>query len=340
MTPEEILDDMRMQITREKRPRVFAGGLLPAFCDFLLDLEHPENGYANWDSFVTEFPLITEKTNTLTVLADGKNKTIRPHYNKVADYFVVTHERPDYPSAAPHATGQWRDYMHWLESLVTFSPETLRNTSEAARNFVLEILPRYTFDPAEISRSTRFFELLIENFPWNDRATSERTGAAFQALVFGYIRANSPHLQVETRKVRVGGSRVDGVGDVDAWEGRQLVSTAEVKHFTFTREKVTDITSFIRKSRERNAHGMLVALDFGEGAVELLSDEGVRAVSKTDILREVKNWDPRKQDIALKAFEYAIARIEKSAGLVERFDRFIEEINHTPGTNNDPDTEV
>lgn len=328
MTPDEILDEMKAEMTREKRPRTFSGGLLPAFCSFFLKLDHPAKGYSDWSDFVAHYPLVTEGANTLTVsLPSGKTATIRPHYNEVAHYFVVENDRPDFPSAAPHATGQWRDYQRWLDALVTFTPDVIKDVKERALAFTLGHLPEETFDPAEISREPRLFEILIEYFEWSARAKGEKTGAAFQALVFGYIRANSPHLQVEARKVRTGSARAGGIGDIDAWEGRSLISTAEVKHFTFHLKHVDEISHFIRKATERKAHTMVVAVDFEEAAAALLREQGVHPITKDAILEEVRNWDPRKQAAAVLSFEYAIARIEKSTGLVARFDKFMEAIN-------------
>lgn len=339
MTPEEILDEMKAQMTTGGRPRTFAGGLLPTFCRFLLELEdgHPNSGYPDWETFLARHPL-EEGANQLSVqLKSGKTSGIRPHYNRVANFYVVENERPDFPSAAPHATGQWKDYLPWLESLVTFTPSQLKKLDRKARQFVLAHLPKATFDPAEVSTEPRLLELLIEEFPWHERAAGEKTGAAFQALVFAYLRANSPHLQVENRKVRTGSARAGGVGDIDAWEGRRLISTAEVKHFKFAEKDVDEIAQFIRKARERRAHAMVVALDFDPVANERLLEEGVRPVTLEAMLNEVQNWDPRKQTAAVLSFEYSIARIEKSSGLVARFDSFISDIMARRDNSSDED---
>ncbi len=325
MTPDEILAEMKAQMTTGNRPRTFAGGLLPTFCQFLLELGngHPDQGYTSWGSFLSHHPL-DESANQLSVHVEGgKTSGIRPHYNRVARFYIVENERYDFPSAAPHATGQWRDYLPWLESLATFTPEQLMDLDARARDFVLSHLPKATFDPAEISTEPRLLEHLIKEFPWDERAQGEKTGAAFQALVFAYLRANSPHLQVENRKVRTGSARAGGVGDIDAWEGRRLISTAEVKHFRFVHRDVDEIRQFIRKAKERRAHAMVVALEFDQDSVDSLLAEGVRPVTMETILHEVQNWDPRKQAAAVLSFEYSIARIEKSTGLVARFDAFM-----------------
>ena len=327
MTPEELVEQMREAMTARPRPRRFAGGLLPAFCQFLLSLEHPARGYAGWDAFLSAHPQVTGPgVNTLTVLRrgdPGAKQTIRPHYNAVAQYFVIDNDRPDFPSAAPHATGQWHDYLDWLDALVRLTPDELREVDARARAVVLDLLPEETFDPAEIASEPRLFEMLIRDFPWADRAPDEKTGAAFQALVFAYIRANAPHLQVEARKVRTGSARQHGVGDVDGWDGRALVISAEVKHFSFVVGHVDDVQPFIRKARKRRAHTMVVALDFAFDAAARIVADGAKPVAMADVLRDVENWDARKQKAGVLAFEYAVARIERSPGLLARFDAFM-----------------
>lgn len=328
MTPNDILEDMKRQVTLpDKRlRRVFAGGLLPAFCDFFIGLDHPQAGYASLDDFFAAHPQVTEGANTLTVVPNGqgkKKKSIRPSFERVADFYVIENNRMTFPSAAPHATGQWRDYRQWLETLVTLTPSQLEDLAEQAKDFVLSVLPESKFDPSTVVREPPIFHTLLEQFPWDARRGSERTGAAFQAMVFAFIRADAPHLQVETRRVRTGSSRVKGIGDVDAWEGRRLAISAEVKHYRFTAADVDEIKKFIGKVQERGAMGLVVATSFEASAVELIEAQGLRAVDLADVSRIVALWDPLKQRAALNAFEYAIWQKELSIDLGERLDEFL-----------------
>lgn len=328
MTPDEILEDMKRQVTLpDKRlRRVFAGGLLPAFCDFFLGLEHPQQGYVSLKDFFARHPQITEGANTLTVLPNGqgkKKRSIRSSFERMADFYVVEHNRITFPSAAPHATGQWRDYQRWIETLVTLTPSHLLDLQEKAKEFVLATLPASKFDPSTVVVEPPIFHRLLQEFKWHDRRGSEKTGAAFQAMVFAFIRADAPHLQVETRRVRTGSARVSGIGDVDAWEGRKLTISAEVKHYRFTASDVTAIKKFISKVQERGALGLVVASDFDPEAVKLIEEQQLRAVSLSHVTRIVSLWDPLKQRAALNAFEYAIWQKELSVDLGERLDEFL-----------------
>lgn len=328
MTPNEILEDMKRQMTLpDKRfRRVFAGGLLPAFCEFFIGLDHPENGYASLDEFFATHPQITEGANTLTVLPNGKGKkkrSIRTSYERVAHFYINVNNRVSFPSAAPHATGQWRDYLQWLEVIVSLAPNQLVDLAEQAKDYVLFLLPENKFDPSKVTVEPPIFHTLLEQFPWDARRGSEKTGAAFQAMVFAFIRADAPHLQVETRRVRTGSSRVKGIGDVDAWEGRRLAISAEVKHYRFNAADVDQIKKFIGKVQERGAMGLVVATSFELSAVDLIAAQGLRAVDLADVSRIVALWDPLKQRAALNAFEYAIWQKELSIDLGERVDEFL-----------------
>lgn len=235
MTPDEIIEDLKANFELS-RPRTYTGGLLPAFCDFLLDIESPAKDWKSFDDLTAAHPLITEGTSTLTITWPGapKNqKTIRPAYNAIHHYFIFQNKRLTYPRSEPYATGKWADYRKWLDALVSYNADELVDVRDRAKAFVLARLPETKFDPSSVVVDPPIFRILIERFSWTERRGREPTGAAFQALVFAYIRADAPHLQVETRKVRTGGARVKGIGDIDAFEGERLTISAEVKAFRF-----------------------------------------------------------------------------------------------------------
>lgn len=326
MTPDEILEEMKAGVTQASRPRVFVGGLLPAICDFLLELGQPANGYADLQAFFTKHSQVTKGANALTVRPDGqlkKKKSIRTSYEKVAAFYINENNRVTFPSAAPHATGQWHDYKHWVEALVTFTPAQIAALSDAAKTFMLDHLPERKFDPSSVVVEPPIFHILLERFPLDKRRGSEKTGAAFQAMVFGFIRADAPHLQVETRRVRTGSARVSGIGDIDAWEGKKLTLSAEVKQFKFKVGDVDELKKFIENVRMRGAMGLVVAISFEDDAVALLEQQGMRALSRDDLMRTVSLWDPVKQRAALNAFEWAVVQKELSIELGQRLDEFL-----------------
>jgi len=134
----------------------------------------------------------------LTVsLSGGNQKTIRPAYERYHHHYITEKHRLDYPRSQPYATGKWGDYRRWLDALVVMSKEDLEWITEATVEFVLAELRDQSFDPSTVRVEPPIFKWLLDDFDFGARAKGEPTGAAFQAMVFGYIRADAPHPQVE-----------------------------------------------------------------------------------------------------------------------------------------------
>ena len=331
MTPDDIIADMKRQLEL-KRPRTYVGGLLPAFCDFLMELDAPSQGFADFDAFIAKHPLVTEGTSTLTIALNGdqtKIATIRPAYNRIHNLYIFQKKRLGYPRSEPYATGKWADYRHWLDALVTFSKKDLERVRDTAVDHMLSVLEERTFDPSKVVADMPMFLILMQQFPWHIRAKGEPTGAAFQAMVFAYIRADAPHLQVETRKVRTGSARLGGIGDVDAWDGQRLTISAEVKHYVFTSADLQHCEPFVAEIRQRAALGLIVALDFGPGVVDEIQAAGLTPLSFAELIKLVRLWDTVKQRAALSAFEWAVVQKEQSPGLIRRYEAFIAAIKDT-----------
>lgn len=326
MTREEIVEEMKRDFRGEGvgKPRKYVGGLLPSFCDFLIELETPGKGYTSLDDLFQDFQQITEGVSTLTVaLPSGGQKTIRPAYERYHNIYITEHHRLDYPRSQPYATGKWSDYRRWLDALVSMSKQDLEWIAQATVAFVLAELKDQSFDPSKVRIEPPIFKWLLEEFDFGARAKGEPTGAAFQAMVFGYIRADAPHLQVEARKARAGSARTRGIGDIDAWEGDRLVISAEVKHFIVGDGSVSDFTHFAASVTERAALGLVVAEDFQEGVREKIGALGLHPLSSTDLLHIVSLWDPLKQRAALNAFQWVVVHKEQNSGLINRVEEFL-----------------
>lgn len=331
MTKEELLEDMKRDFRGEgvSKARKYVGGLLPSFCDFFVELDTPTKGYTSLDEFFADYPQITVGVSALTVmLPDGGQKTIRPAYERYHHKYVTEHHRLDYPRSAPYATGKWGDYRRWLDELVGMSKDDLEWVAQSCVAFVLDELKDQSFDPASVRAELPVFKRLLEDFDFADRARGEPTGAAFQAMVFGYIRADAPHLQVEARKARAGSARTQGIGDIDAWEGDQLILSAEVKHFVVGEGNIADFTHFAANIAERAALGILVAEDFQPGTREQIEELGLHPLSRKGLLRIVALWDPLKQRAALNAFQWVVVHKEQNSGLIERVQAFLDLAGH------------
>ena len=331
MTPDEVLQEMRTAFAAGARPRRYVAGLLISFADFLRELRKPDETFSSLADLFVRYPQITEGVSTLTVrLPDGTQKTIRPAYERAHRFIIFEHKRLDYPRAQPYATGKWADYRSWLDAMAGFTAADLERIAEETRTFVLATLHPHVFDPLTVRVEPPIFLMLLSDFGLDNtsRATGETTGAAFQAAVFGFIRADAPHLQVEARKVRTGSARLAGIGDIDAWEGDQLVISAEVKGFVVDSSIAEELDFFSSEVRQRGALGLFIAEGFREGAHAAIEGLGVRALSKADLASIVSLWDPLKQRAALNAFQWVVVHREQNRPLIKRVEAFLESVGY------------
>lgn len=322
-----ILAEVTANFSAGQRRR-FLPGLLIAFINFLRELDALGGRFESLDEFYAAYPRVTSRgkggaINTLVVQRpEGGTCSIRKHYDAAANWFRADQKRFDYPSSAPHATQAWGDYSHWLETLLRLSVADANRLQDAAAQFVLDTLPSQAIDASTIQRQPPRFLWFLERFDMSVRK-GETSGAAYQGTVFGYIRADAPHLQVEVGKVRTGSKREKRVGDIDARDGADLVLSAEVKQFTVGKGTLPDLAEFAHLIAEHKALGLVVALDFDAEAAEELVKLGLSPISRQDLIERVRIWDPLKQEIAMNAILYYVGFREQSSALYERVRAFI-----------------
>jgi hypothetical protein len=332
------VDDVYEQFAREFAGRKFSAGLLIAFIDFFLYLEVPNLKARDFNDVIARFhrqstTAAGAHANTLIVkLPNGRTLSLRPFYNQIERFFRAEQKRFDYPSCAPHATQAWGDYVQWLDALSAFSFDELNELRQRVVTYVLTNLESQEFNAADVKLEPPLFRLLLETFDMK-AVRGEPSGAAFQGIVFGFLRADNPHLQIEIDKVRTGSKRLQRIGDIDAWDGERLAISAEIKHLRLTPDDVPDFEAFANQVGRRGAIGLVVALAFEEGSRELVSALGVKPLTIDDLLRFVELWDPVKQRIAVSSFIYYAKHVEKNAALAKRIELFIQQVTTTPVIN-------
>ena len=325
MTSDELFADFEAGFANRK----FTAGLLVAFVDLLLSLDTPDQSFSDFADFLNSYPRQTtnngRQVNQLSVFKpDGGTATIRPFYNKAERFYRAENKRFDYPSAAPHATQAWPDYVNWLDALVTFDAEQLGELRGRVNQFVLDTLKSQEFDPALVEVEPPLFRLLLKDFDMTAKA-GEKTGAAYQGIVFGFLRADNPHLQIEIDKVRTGSKRLQRVGDVDGWEGSRLAISAEVKQYKIGADAVPSLEDFANRTGRRGALGVIAATGFDNGVRETLDGIGLIPLDVEDMLRIVELWDPIKQRTAVASFVYYANHVEKNSSLSDRLTVFLAE---------------
>lgn len=338
MNSQDILEEIEANFLAGQKRR-FLPGLAMSFAGFLAALNAAGDKYRSLKEFYTAHPRRTVSrmgtpTTTLVVYRDaaatGKSDatvSIRRYYDKAERWFRSEKKRFDYPSMAPHATGLWVEYTHWLEAMLAMSNDELTQLTEDISDFVLTALPSHEIDPSNIRREAPRFYLFLQNFDLSAKK-GEKSGAAFQGTVFGYLRADAAHLQVDVGNVRTGSNRVGRVGDIDAREGEYLVLSAEVKQYTVAVEEVPSFVELATSVTQQAALGLVAALDFGPGAREALKELGLEAVSRQDLIDRVRLWDSLKQKMAAQALLYYLSYKEKNSALYARAKAFFDELDN------------
>lgn len=327
MNADQLFEDFEKGFSKRK----FSAGLLVAFIDFLNALRVPGRTFKDLDALLAHYPK-QETTagghhaNTLIVARGDKAGTLslRPFYNEAERFFRAECMRFDYPSCAPHATQAWADYVRWLDALVTFTPESLAALRARVVEHVLTSLPSQAFDRASLQTEPPLLQIVLDRFSLTAQK-GEPTGAAYQGIVFGFLRADNPHLQVEIDKVRTGSKRLQRVGDIDCWEGSRLAISAEVKQFVVKPDSVADFAGFANATSIRGAIGMVIALGFEDGVRAELEGHGLKPLDRSDLARIVELWDPLKQRTAVQSFVYYAQHVEKNSTLTARLKQFLTE---------------
>lgn len=331
MTPDEVFSEFVSGFPARK----FSAGLLIAFIDLYVELKIPESGASSFQDILDKFPrkIMTnggQRANTLIVTRpDGSTLSLRPFYNAAERFFRAENKRFDYPSCAPHATQAWTDYIQWLDALATFSVEQLSTLRLQVVHYVLTELRNQAFDPSTVQTEPPLFRLLLESFDMTARK-GEPSGAAFQGVVFGFLRADNPHLQIEIDKVRTGSKRLQRVGDIDGWEGARLAISAEVKQYVIKIGDVPDLEAFANEVGRRGALGIVAGLGFHDEVRDLIENIGIKPLDIEDLLRIVELWDPLKQRTAVASLVYYTSHVEKNSALTERIDTFFRSLLEAP----------
>ena len=325
MTLDEVFSEFEAGFRRRK----YTAGLLVSFIDFVIALDVPGSGIATFPELVGRFPQVTttsrgDSANTLIVEKPGGGTlSLRGFYDAIETYYRADQKRFDYPSAAPFATGRWADFIPWLEALLTSSAEGLAELRGRINQFVLDALKSQAFDPSSVEIEPPLFRLLLESFDLTAVRQKEPEGASFQGIVFGFLRADNPHLQIEIDKVRVGSKRLQRIGDVDGWEGGRLAISAEVKQYQITMAGVPGLAAFGNATGIRGALGVVAALGFDDDARQAITDMGMIPLDRPTMLRIVELWDPIKQRTAVTSFAYYTSHVEKNSSLSDRLAIFL-----------------
>jgi hypothetical protein len=261
--------------------------------------------------------------NTLNVVLDhGRVVRLRPLYNLVQHVIVNDLRRFDYPNMPGHATQAWQQHEDLLNGLFTMTPSERRAVLDRVWATITAL---HKFVRRDVTDARpRPFAVILNGFPNTQRG--EPPGAVLQGLAFAYYRADSPNVTIETGKVGAGSRRVGRVGDVDGWNGPELVLSIEVKDEDLQDPQDETLDGFLRNLAEwPDATAIVLARSASEELVVALAKQNVAVLTRARMLDAVTRWDLPKQRLAAREFHYYLARQQRHSGLSQRFETFLNE---------------
>jgi hypothetical protein len=265
--------------------------------------------------------------NTLTLARSGKhsgetrNEGIRRIEEKVTDLFHSL-DRTGYPSAYVYNTGQWQKHRVLLVECFKLSQSGRYVITNDLIDFGLSTMQKASFYVRETHRP-KLFHAIVHEFP-RGAVDGENAGLMFQAIAYGYFKADRPHLNIVVDKVRTGSSRQRRFGDIDLYSGLDLEVSVEVKDMNIGSGNLGhQLGLFMKKALARNLPGLIFAGSIEVDARQLIVEDGFQIVTQDELLNEIRRWDWQKQDSAVNGLMHYLSNIEQNPEAVLRLLEFI-----------------
>ena len=261
------------------------------------------------------------KTSTLTLKgADGKWHGVRG----IEEALYVAYQRSlrtDYPSAAAHNSKAWQNYGDLLVAAFSLSRE--------GRSAAVGVLLDYGLARMERSKAfkaiarRRLFPLVVDEYP-REGIKGENGGMVYQGIVYGYLKADRPHLSIEARGSKTGGAKAGLIGDVEGYYGASLELTVEVKDRDLVEaDYAKQLGTFVTAVNQRGVKGLVVARSASDWVVQKLEAHNVLLLTQSDLLDQLEFWDYAKQDVALNGLLHYVSHVEKGVAATTRLVTFI-----------------
>ena len=267
----------------------------------------------------------TKDTNTLTILYDGKQYGIRPVQNEIRDLFIYELRRTNFPSSPGHHTGNWPQYDDLLEHAFRLSRPGRFEAALRLFDVGMDKLEEKRYEDRNPPFDTPFSDI-VRDYRRSD--PDENGGLAFQAMVYGYVKANWSHLSLRASKVRTGSSRQNRYGDIDGFLGPDLMISVEVKDRDITADNVRgQLGQMLDLVESSTAVPIAICRAVSDDARAVLESDGVRVLDDDDLLSELQQWDYHKENRAVQGMLHYLANVEENPDAVQRLLRFIETVD-------------
>ena len=288
-------------------------------------LDFAEDSDSPTDQFTRVEEKGNRKLNTLTFRTDdGTTFGIRKLEEEVLSLFHEQLYRLDYPSAYVYNTGQWHKYRSLLDMAFSLSESGRFKTVRRLIYFGLQNMERSK--SFEGNPRIRLYESVIAEYP-RGGYSDENGGVVFQAIAYGYFKADRPHLSLIVDKVRTGSSRQNRIGDIDCYRDVKVEMSIEVKDIDITTPTSykKELGSFVTSATEDGILGCVFAKSLSCGVMNALEAEGVTWITESDLLNMVQLWDWPKQDAAIRGVLHYLSHIEQNTNAANRLLSFIQE---------------
>lgn len=261
--------------------------------------------------------------NTLSLAFDGaKKKGIRRTEEELVTLFHGL-GRSSYPSAYVYNTGQWQKYKDLLVLTFGLSPAGRRLVVSELLKLALMRLPENAYYGRQTPRA-RLFGQVISGYPRSD--DNENAGLTFQAIAFGFVSADRPHLQILASSVRVGSARQRRIGDIDGYRGLDLELSAEVKDIHITAGNYDkQLSGFVTAIEDVGILGLAILQAADDDVRERLRGANIEVITDGDLGYLESMWDWPKQNAALLGMMHYLAHIEQNPAAVQRLVDFVGE---------------
>lgn len=305
--------------------------------DFCLIAQVLNNDGANLKTFrpeinqawiYKEFPLIeargSSKANTFSVTFNGKVYGIRKLEELVLKFFHKL-ERSAYPSAYVYNTGQWKKNEPLILLCFMLSEEGRYLAVQNLISYGLENMKKNTTFSNLRDRDS-LFSKIIKNYPRS--SPNENGGLVFQAISFGYIMADRPHLSVIADKVRTGSARQKRTGDIDCYLGISPICSLEVKDLDLNEVNYErQISEFIRECNRNNIFAIVITKSQDEVVKNFIKENNAVIIDENFLVNIVSTWDDEKQNIAVNAVFHYLSHIEQNIDAVYRLGAYIQSVS-------------
>ena len=316
---------------------VSSKGTLGLAIDFVVlaeELAKHDDWVAGFDPDITVDDILDRydsmAKSSLTLKRGDVREGIRTFHNELIELFREDLNRTNFPSSPGHHTGEWERYDDMLELAFRLSRDGRYVAAQELFDIGLERLESSEYERRDPPFEDPFLKVVRD---YGRKAPNEQGGSAYQALCYGYVKAEWSHLSLRASKVRTGSSRQQRYGDIDGYHGPDLMISVEVKDRVIDASNVSaELGTMMNVAENTTAIAIAICTEVSTEARQTLEETGVRVLDDADLERQLQLWDYHKQNRALHGMLHFFANIEENPDGVQRLLRFVSSV--------DPDNRV